>query len=135
MSQLLTILATLLFLATDCHHDLIALFVRSYEIAPFGASDPAVMVREGIALVSKTFVLAVKVGAPIVVGVVTLNIMLGFIVKATPQINIFFIGFPLYIALGFFILMLGLPAYILLFGGSLSEMRFEAARIIEMAGR
>ena len=74
-------------------------------------------------------------GAPIVVGMVTLNILLGFIVKATPQINIFFIGFPLDIGLGFLILLLALPAYIAAIGGSFAEMRTEMARIVGMAGR
>jgi len=135
ISQFLSIVATLIFLATDCHHELIALFARSFEWAPFGVPDPGVMVKEGIALVGRIFIIGVKVGAPIIVGTVTLNILLGFIVKATPQINIFFIGFPLYISLGFFIILLALPAYIVLIGGSFSEMRFELARIIGMAGR
>jgi len=135
ISQFLSIVATLIFLATDCHHELIALFARSFEWAPFGASDPAVMAREGIALVGKIFIVGAKVGAPIIVGTITLNILLGFIVKATPQINIFFIGFPLYISLGFFILLLALPAYVVLIGGSFSEMRLEVERIIGMAGR
>jgi len=135
ISQFLAILSTLLFLAMDCHHDLIALFVRSYDLVPFGTSDPGTLVREGMAMVSKIFVIAVKVAIPIVVGTVTLNILLGFIVKATPQINIFFIGLPLYLSLGFFVLMLALPAYIVLIGGSFSEIRVEMARIIGIAGR
>jgi flagellar biosynthetic protein FliR len=135
ISQFFAILATLLFLATDCHHDLLALFVRSYDVVPFGTSNTGAIVREGISLVSRIFIIAVKVGAPVIIGTVTLNILLGFIVKASPQINIFFIGFPLYISLGFLIILLALPAYVVLIGGSLSEIRLEAARIIGMAGR
>ena len=135
ISQFLAILSTLLFLAMNCHHDMIALFVRSYDLVPFGTSDPATLVNEGIALVGRIFVITVKVAAPVVVGMVTLNILLGFIVKATPQINVFFIGLPLYICLGFLILMLTLPAYVVLIGGSFSEIRVEMMRIIGIAGR
>jgi len=135
ISQFLAILSTLLFLAMDCHHDMIALFVRSYEIVPFGTTDPGAIVTEGIALVGRIFVMTIKVAAPIVVGTVTLNILLGFIVKATPQINIFFIGLPLYICLGFLIILLTLPAYVVFIGGSFSEIRVEMARIIGIAGR
>ena len=135
VSQFLAILSTLLFLAMDCHHDMIALFVRSYDLAPFGTSDPGALVNEGIALMGRIFVITIKVAAPIVIGTVTLNILLGFIVKATPQINIFFIGLPLYICFGFAIIMLALPAYIVLIGGSFSEIRIEMARIIGIAGR
>ncbi|MCL2102573.1 MAG: flagellar biosynthetic protein FliR [Syntrophorhabdaceae bacterium] len=135
VSQFLTVLSTLLFLAMNCHHDLIVIFVRSYDLVPFGTSDPGALVLEGMALMGKMFVVTVKVAAPIVIGTVTLNILLGFIVKATPQINIFFIGLPLYICLGFMILLLALPAYIVLIGGSFTEMRVEMMRVIGIAGR
>ncbi|MCL1925771.1 MAG: flagellar biosynthetic protein FliR [Syntrophorhabdaceae bacterium] len=136
ISQFLAILSTLLFFAMDCHYDVIALFVRSYDLVPFGTnSDPGFLVKQGIALMGKMFVITLKVAAPIVVGMVTMNILLGFIVKATPQVNIFFIGLPLYICLGFTILLLGIPAYVVLIGGSFSEIRVEMARIIGIAGR
>jgi flagellar biosynthetic protein FliR len=135
VSQLLTIMATLLFLATDAHHDLIALFVRSYDLLPAGGSDIPSLVGEAVSLVGRIFVLAVKLGTPVVVGMVTLNILLGFMVKATPQINIFFISFPLFIGIGFLILLMALPAYLAAFGGSFGEIRAEMARVIGMAGR
>jgi flagellar biosynthetic protein FliR len=135
IARLLGILATLLFLVTDAHHDLIALFVRSYDLVPAGSADLKVLVGEGISLVGKIFLLAIKLGAPVVVGVVTLNLLLGFIYKATPQMNIFFISFPLYISVGFLILLLALPAYVAAIGGSFGEIRTEMARVIGLAGR
>ncbi|MBP2675158.1 MAG: flagellar biosynthetic protein FliR [Deltaproteobacteria bacterium] len=135
IARLLAILATLLFLVTDVHHDLIALFVRSYDLVPVGTGDVRALVGEGIALTGKVFVLAIKLGAPVVVGMVTLNLLLGFVTKATPQINIFFISFPLYILLGFLILMLALPAYVAAMGGSFGEMRSEMERVLSMARR
>jgi len=135
VARLLGIVATLLFLATDAHHDLIALFVRSYDLVPAGAADARSLAAEGIALVGRIFVIAVKLGAPVVVGMVTLNVLLGFVTKATPQINIFFISFPLYISVGFLILLLALPAYIAAIGGSFGEIRSEMARVVGMARR
>ncbi len=135
IARLLTILATLLFLVTDAHHDLIALFVRSYDLVPAGSADVPALAGAGIALVGKTFLLAIKLGAPVVVGVVTLNLLLGFVYKATPQINIFFISFPLYISVGFLVLLLALPAYVAAIGGSFGEIRSEMARVIGMARR
>jgi len=135
VARLLAILATLLFLATDAHHDLIALFVRSYELVPGGSADVKALAGEGVAIVGKIFLIAVKLGAPVVVGMVTLNILLGFVYKAAPQVNIFFIGFPLYIGLGFLILLLALPAYVAAIGGSFGEIRAEMVRILGMARR
>jgi len=135
ISQLLAIMTTLLFLATDAHHDLIAIFVRSYDLLPAGGSDIGALVREGISLVGRIFIIGLKLGAPVVIGMVTLNLMLGFLVKATPQINIFFISFPLFIGVGFVILLLALPVYLAAIGGSFGDIRTEMSRIIEMAGR
>jgi len=133
VSKLMVIMATLLFLATDIHHDLIVVFVRSYDLVPAGSADVDALVRQGVALIGRIFVIAVKLGAPVVVGIVTTNLLLGFIYKATPQINIFFISFPLYIAIGFLILFLAIPAYIVAIGGSFGEIRTEMGRVIGMA--
>lgn len=135
IARLMGIFATLLFLATDAHHDLIALFVRSYDLIPAGTADVKVLAGAGIALVGRVLSIAVKLGAPVVVGMVTLNLLLGFVYKATPQINVFFISFPLYIAVGFFLLMLAVPAYVTAIGGSFGEIRTEMARVIGMARR
>jgi flagellar biosynthetic protein FliR len=133
IARFLAIVATLLFLVTDAHHDLIALFVRSYDLVPVGTGDVRALVGGGIELTGKIFRIAIKLGAPVVVGMVTLNILLGFLTKATPQINIFFISFPLYIFLGFLILLLALPAYVVAIGGSFGGMREEMERVMTMA--
>ena len=135
VSKLVAIFATLLFLATDTHHDLIALFVRSYDLIPAGSADVDALVREGVGLIGRIFVIALKLGAPVVVGIVTTNLLLGFVYKATPQINIFFISLPLYIGIGFLILFLAIPAYVVAIGGSFGEIRTEMGRVIGMARR
>ncbi|MFA6149068.1 MAG: flagellar biosynthetic protein FliR [bacterium] len=133
VARLMTVFATLLFLATDAHHDLIAIFVRSYDLVPAGSADVNALVREGVALTGRIFVIAVKLGAPVVVAIVTTNILLGFVVKASPQINIFFISFPLYIGIGFLVLLLAIPAYVAAIGGSFGEIRTEMGRVLGMA--
>lgn len=135
ISRLMTVFATLLFLVTDAHHDLIAIFVRSYDLVPAGSVDVNALVREGVALIGRTFVIALKLGAPVVVGIISTNLLLGFVYKATPQINIFFISLPLYIGIGFLLLFLAVPAYVVAIGGSFGEIRTEMGRVIGMARR
>jgi len=135
VSRFMAVFATLLFLATDIHHDIIAIFVRSYDLVPAGSADVNALVREAVALIGRIFVIAMKLGAPVVVGIVTTNLLLGFVYKATPQINIFFISFPLYIGIGFLLLLLAVPAYVVAIGGSFGEIRTEMGRVIGMARR
>jgi flagellar biosynthetic protein FliR len=135
VAQLMAVFATLLFLATDAHHDLIVLLVRSYDLVPAGSANVGALVREGVAVVGRMFVIALKLGAPVVVGIVTVNLLLGFVYKAAPQINIFFVSFPVYIGVGFLLLLLALPAYMAAIGGSFGEIRTEMARVLGMVGR
>jgi flagellar biosynthetic protein FliR len=135
ISRFMTVFATLLFLATDTHHALIAVFVRSYDLVPAGSADVNALVREGVALTGRIFVIALKLSAPVVVGIVTTNLLLAFVYKATPQINIFFISLPLYIGIGFLLLFLAVPAYVVAIGGSFGEIRTEMGRVIGMARR
>lgn len=124
----------MLFLAMNAHHELIYIFVRSYEILPAGQADIQRLAAEGISLGGKVFVIAVKVAAPVAVGMLIVHIMMGFISKAAPQMNIFFVGFPVYILLGFIILFLSFPVFVHLLEGSFIEMKDEMNRIVSIAG-
>jgi flagellar biosynthetic protein FliR len=55
------------------------------------------------------FPLAFKVAAPVLVVQVLTNLAMGFVSKAIPQANIFFIAMPLLIALGLIFIILSMP--------------------------
>ncbi|MDA8239500.1 MAG: flagellar biosynthetic protein FliR [Nitrospiraceae bacterium] len=129
------IVAMLLFLAVDGHHDLIYVFVRSYEIVPIGRLNTDDLLRQAISLGGKMFVLAVKLAAPVVVGLVVTNFLLGFLYKAAPQMNIFFVSFALYIAVGFLIMLLSLPVFMHVMEGSFGGIRDNMLRTMTAAGR
>ncbi|MBI4688383.1 MAG: flagellar biosynthetic protein FliR [Nitrospirae bacterium] len=133
ISRLYGIAAMLLFLAMDAHHDLIYVFVRSYEILPAGQINVKDLMQEGILLVGKMFVIALKICAPAVVGMVIVSLLLGFVYKAAPQINIFFVSFPIYIYVGFLIMFLSAPVFANVTGGYFNEIKNEMQRIIAIA--
>ncbi len=128
------ILATLVVFATNAHHDLISVFVKSYEWLPVGdASARRVVIDRVVSLTSGIFLLAVKIAAPVLVGMLAANVLLGFISKAAPQMNIFFVSFPVYVFLGFVIMLLSLPVFVYVFSGSFSEVKGEMLRILTVA--
>lgn len=133
IARLKGIIAMLLFLAMDAHHDLIYVFVRSYELLPAGGVDIKDLMAEGISLGSRVFVIAIKIGAPVMVGMLIASFLLGFIYKAAPQVNIFFVSFPVYIFLGFLLMLLCIPVFVYVLGGHFSEIKNEMARIIAIA--
>ncbi|MFP4161598.1 MAG: flagellar biosynthetic protein FliR, partial [Ectothiorhodospira sp.] len=56
------------------------------------------------------YVGAVLVGLPVVAGMLMVNLSMGVITRASPQLNIFAVGFPMMILLGFLLILFSLPA-------------------------
>jgi flagellar biosynthetic protein FliR len=134
ISRLFGIIATLLFLAMDAHHELIYMIVRSFDIAPpAGDLNVEGLIQEGINIGGRSFTFALKLCAPVVVGMLVAHLMLGFIYKAAPQINIFFVSFPILIYAGLAILLLGLPLFLKVVGGYFGGMGGVLDRILYIA--
>lgn len=133
IAQLQGIIAMLIFLAMDAHHDLIYLFVKSYEVLPAGQADMRNLVTEFISLGSKIFVIAIKIAAPVMIGMLIASFLLGFIYKAAPQINIFFVSFPVYIFIGFLLMLFSIPVFVSVLGGYFGGIKEEMGRIIAIA--
>jgi flagellar biosynthetic protein FliR len=133
VSNLYGIIVKLVFLAMDAHHDLIYIFVKSYEWLPAGTIDVKNLVAEMVGITGGIFTIALKLSAPIIIIMVITNLLLGFIYKAAPQINIFFVGYPLVMFIGFVLMLLGLPFFIQVTGNDFALIREEMTRVIELA--
>jgi len=86
----------------------IQLFADSFLILPLGSAF--ILGNQPIAqmlIVQMTafMVLAVRISMPIMGALMVINIALGIMVKAAPQMNVFVIGMPLKILIGFILLM------------------------------
>ena len=132
ISQLYTITAMLLFLAADVHHDIIALFVKSYEWLPAGTVNAGALFSAGVSFATKIFIIGLKLSAPVVIIMLITNILLGFIYRAVPQMNIFFVGQPVYIFLGLLTMMISLPVFSYVMGGYFTSIKDELGRVIFM---
>jgi flagellar biosynthetic protein FliR len=132
VARLYGIIAMLLFLAMDVHHDLIAVFVKSYEWLPAGAAKPGALVGAAVSFTSRIFIIALKLSAPIVIVMLIANLLLGFIYKAAPQMNVFFVGYPVYLFLGFLVMLMGVPVFAYVLGGYFSGLRDELSRVVVM---
>jgi flagellar biosynthetic protein FliR len=133
ISEAYGIITMLLFLAMDAHHDLIFVFVKSFELLPAGQLDINPLFPRVVSMGSGLFVLALKIGAPVMVGLLIVHLLSGFLYKAAPQMNIFFITLPLNILLGILLMILSIPAFEYVLNISFSDLRVEMARLIMMA--
>lgn len=104
------VFAVLLFLALDGHHILLrALALSLQRVGPGGFPDGPDLVAVVGALGSAIFLLALQVGAPILAALFLTDAALGFVARAVPQMNVFFIGIPAKIAVGIVFLVISAP--------------------------
>lgn len=107
LSDFLSLVATLLFLAINGHLILVDLLVRSFEWLPvsttvFNADGWGYIARAG----ATVFATGLLLSLPVVAVLLVANIALGILTRAAPQLNLFAIGFPITLAMGFFALLL-----------------------------
>lgn len=107
LTQLYFLLSVLIFLALDGHHWFIRALTYSLEIVPPGGFFLREQLGEYLLKLSGgIFIIAVKIAAPILVALFLVQMGLGILAKAAPQINIMMTSFPLIIAAGLLILTL-----------------------------
>ncbi|HET7678981.1 MAG TPA: flagellar biosynthetic protein FliR [Xanthobacteraceae bacterium] len=107
LGNFLSILGVTLVFATDLHHLVIAALNDSYslfrpgEIPIFG--DIAAHFSKTVAA---AFRVGVQLSAPFIIFGLLFNLGLGVLSRLMPQMQVFFVGLPLSILLGFLILIL-----------------------------
>lgn len=110
LSQLHLLIALLLFLAFDGHLMLFQMLADSFRILPVGAGG---LNADAFWLVanwgSTLFMGALKVALPAATAVLIVNLSIGVISRAAPTLNLFAIGLPLTMLVGFLVLFATLP--------------------------
>ena len=109
VSLFYTMLAMTLFFLFDVQFYFIEGIVRSFDITSINYNN---VFSSVIKLNALFFPIAFKLAAPVLVVQVLTNLAMGFLSKAIPQANIFFISMPLLIVLGLIFIVLSLPVSI-----------------------
>jgi len=111
VGNFLTVLGITLIFATDLHHLVIAAMNDSYTIFQPGemplVGDAAQHVTR---IVATAFRIGIQLSAPFLVFGLLFNLGLGVLSRLMPQMQVFFIGLPLSILLGFLLLLLVIGA-------------------------
>lgn len=111
IGNFLTMLGVTLLFSTDSHHLVIAALSDSYKIFAPGEVIPS---GDVASLATRAFAAAFKIGlqlsAPFLVFGLVFNIGLGVLARLMPQMQVYFVGAPLSILIGFLIFGLVLAA-------------------------
>ena len=134
ISRFYSILAIFLFFSLNMHHYFIYALIKSFRFVPVGGANLKNMAQAGIELGAQIFILAIKLSAPTITIVLITNILLGILYKLIPQFNIFFVAYPLYLALGFLVIMITVPMVVVLLNGYFSDMKIDLNQLLLSGG-
>lgn len=109
ISQFLALLMLMFYLAANFHLMLLSALVDSFTTMPIGAGHLAPGMELLVSWGGRVFSAGVQLSLPIVAALLINNIALGVLTRAAPQLNIFGIGFPVAIGVGFIMIALTLP--------------------------
>jgi flagellar biosynthetic protein FliR len=109
LGQLFMIMGILTYLAINGHLVLLGTLAQSFQTLPIGAAH----IDKGFLLSvvlwgAHVFESGLLIALPAVIALVIVNLALGVVTRAAPQLNLFGIGFTITLLCGFFVLIAGL---------------------------
>ena len=132
LSQFYLIVATLLFLALNAHLALLRILIESFRLLPAGTADlgpggASAVVGFG----SSLFAGAMQLALPAVTSLLIVKLAFGVMSRAAPSMNLFAVGFPVTMLIGFLILTFGVGSTMPALSGLIDR---ALALIMQLAG-
>lgn len=111
--NLFNIVLLICFFALNGHQKLIHILYQTLEAIPVGMVRPtpqlAVTAAEAFC---NSFLLAIHVAMPFIASGLLAEVALGVIIRTVPQMNMFVVGIPLKVLIGFLMLIMVMPIFI-----------------------
>ena len=110
IAQAKNLIAMLIFLSINAHYWFLRGLVESFRLVPpldfkFSAS----LMEQFIRVTSNMFIIAIKVGAPVMVALLLTTVALGLVARTVPQMNVFIVAMPAKIGIGLLFLVFTVP--------------------------
>lgn len=133
ISEAMYIMLLLVFLLMNGHHFVLEAMQLSFAAVPIGdvsftAPASAMMIK----MTGLTFVIAVKLAAPVIVSMFLINLALSILARVMPQMNIFAVAFPLKIGVGLFALMAAVPLLVFVFKKMLTDFQGNLMQLVKL---
>ncbi|MDP1636483.1 MAG: flagellar biosynthetic protein FliR [Candidatus Nitrotoga sp.] len=110
IAQFLGILAALVFLNLNGHLFMLEALADSFHTFPINSAIPAAIALHTLASWGGSiFSNALQLSMPVIGALLITNFALGILTRSAPQLNIFAVGFPVTLTIGFATVMLLLP--------------------------
>lgn len=131
-------LALLFLLIVDGHHLMLDGVMQSFQLVPVEIISFSIE-NEDIAqymttLFLQMFMIALQMALPVVGALFLVDIALGILAKTVPQLNIFAVGLPLKIFVGFIMLLLLMPIFFYLLQILFKKIIVSMSELIKLLG-
>jgi flagellar biosynthetic protein FliR len=101
MDQIGYWVAVVTFLLLNGHHIMFLAVIDSFKLVPIGFfMMQEVMMAKFIDLSAQLFLMAIKIGAPVIASLAFVSVGFGLVSKFAPQMNVMIVAFPLKIVAG-----------------------------------
>jgi flagellar biosynthetic protein FliR len=108
LGQMFMIFGTLIYLSINGHLMLLGALAESFHTLPIGAHIGQDFLLSVVLWGARVFDTGLLIALPAVIALVIVNLALGVVTRAAPQLNLFGIGFTISLLSGFFVLLSGL---------------------------
>lgn len=126
VEQLYGVLAALVFLAINGHHQVLLALARSLEVLPPGAFHLPLGGPDALAELSAELLsIGLRLAIPLAGALLLAEIALGLLARAVPQMNVFLVGMPARIGLGLLVFLGALPLIVVFMGEVLKRVPAE----------
>lgn len=113
ISQFLTMLLMLIFLSLDGHLMMITALANSFVTMPIAVEGGGISPMKIVTWGETIFSTGVLLALPAVAALLITNMALGILTRTAPQLNLFGIGFPVTMSIGFLVLALALQGMLM----------------------
>jgi flagellar biosynthesis protein FliR len=108
VSQFLTMLAMLMFLSLDGHLMVVSAVAESFLTMPISPHGSGIDAEKIVMWGESIFSMGLLLALPAIAALLITNMALGILTRTAPQLNLFGIGFPVTLSIGFLVLALSL---------------------------
>jgi flagellar biosynthetic protein FliR len=135
MGNIMLMLASALLIVSGGLYYFLEMFFNSYRLIPIGTAfilgNAPLMQVAAYSLVG-FIILAVRISMPLVGTLMLVNVCLGIMVKAVPQMNVFVVGMPLKVLLGLILIFaVMIPSFNVIYNSVFDQALLHMVNMIE----
>ena len=103
-SVILQMMTVMLMFSLDIHFELLAGFQQSYQALPIGGGSLSNSLFDYVTMLcARTFIVAVRIAAPVIAVGIVVNLLMMVLARAIPTMNVFVESFSVRILVGVFL--------------------------------